>query len=263
MQEKISMDAAHDLRQKCLCRARFRWDCSTFCDVCRQPDAAAHHHGCVRHCRRRVRGPAGKRSAERDVRGRRGNAGAAVFHRPDRRQGADHHGYKLGLYRRVQQRCGYHGRRCDCVWRDYGRVHSRRLFETVLGFFLKPLRKFFPAVVTGTVVLSIGLFADLGRHQFLRRRQLGAGLWFHGKYAACYFCPDCDSGSEARNEGIFKFFLDSGRNYCGYAVAFIMGLVLPHTGIAADGTEYTKAWVLNWDKVAQASWISIPPIVPG
>ena len=31
------------------------------------------------------------------------------------------------------------------------------LFETVLGGFLKPLRKFFPAVVTGTVVLSIGL----------------------------------------------------------------------------------------------------------
>lgn len=31
------------------------------------------------------------------------------------------------------------------------------LFEAVLGFFLKPLRRFFPAVVTGTVVLSIGL----------------------------------------------------------------------------------------------------------
>ena len=31
------------------------------------------------------------------------------------------------------------------------------LFECVLGFFLKPLRKFFPSVVTGTVVLSIGL----------------------------------------------------------------------------------------------------------
>ena len=31
------------------------------------------------------------------------------------------------------------------------------LFETVLGSFLKPLRKFFPSVVTGTVVLSIGL----------------------------------------------------------------------------------------------------------
>lgn len=31
------------------------------------------------------------------------------------------------------------------------------LFEGVLGFLLKPLRRFFPAVVTGTVVLSIGL----------------------------------------------------------------------------------------------------------
>ena len=31
------------------------------------------------------------------------------------------------------------------------------IFEGVLGFFLKPLRKFFPPVVTGTVVLSIGL----------------------------------------------------------------------------------------------------------
>ena len=31
------------------------------------------------------------------------------------------------------------------------------LFETVLGFLLKPLRRFFPSVVTGTVVLSIGL----------------------------------------------------------------------------------------------------------
>lgn len=31
------------------------------------------------------------------------------------------------------------------------------LFEGVLGFCLKPLRKFFPAIVTGTVVLSIGL----------------------------------------------------------------------------------------------------------
>ena len=32
------------------------------------------------------------------------------------------------------------------------------LFETVLGFLLKPLRRFFPSVVTGTVVLSIGVF---------------------------------------------------------------------------------------------------------
>ena len=26
--------------------------------------------------------------------------------------------------------------------------------------------------------------------------------------------------------------------------------------------EFTKAWVLNWDKVAQASWFAIPKLMP-
>ena len=43
----------------------------------------------------------------------------------------------------------------------------------------------------------------------------------------------------------------------GYVAAVVMGFVLPTTGVTADGVEYTKAWVLNWDKVARASWISI------
>lgn len=49
---------------------------------------------------------------------------------------------------------------------------------------------------------------------------------------------------------------------CGYAVAFIMGFLLPHTGVDAEGVEYTKAWVLNWGKVASASWFAIPSIMP-
>jgi NCS2 family nucleobase:cation symporter-2 len=49
---------------------------------------------------------------------------------------------------------------------------------------------------------------------------------------------------------------------CGYVAAFIMGLVLPTTGVTADGVEYTKAWVLNWDKVANAAWFEIPKIMP-
>ena len=48
----------------------------------------------------------------------------------------------------------------------------------------------------------------------------------------------------------------------GYVVAFIMGLVLPTTGVTADGVEFTKAWVLNWSKVAQADWFAIPKLVP-
>ena len=49
---------------------------------------------------------------------------------------------------------------------------------------------------------------------------------------------------------------------CGYAAAFVMGLVLPTTGVTADGVEYTKAWVLNWDKVAHAAWFEIPKLMP-
>ena len=48
----------------------------------------------------------------------------------------------------------------------------------------------------------------------------------------------------------------------GYVAAFVMGLVLPTTGVTADGVEFTKAWVLNWNKVAQASWFAIPKLMP-
>ena len=48
----------------------------------------------------------------------------------------------------------------------------------------------------------------------------------------------------------------------GYIIAAVMGLVLPTTGINADGVEYTKAWVLNWDKVADAAWFSVPKLMP-
>ena len=48
----------------------------------------------------------------------------------------------------------------------------------------------------------------------------------------------------------------------GYIIAGIMSVVLPTTAVNADGVEYTKAWVLNWDKVAQASWFAVPKFMP-
>ena len=48
----------------------------------------------------------------------------------------------------------------------------------------------------------------------------------------------------------------------GYIAAIIMGMVLPTTAVDADGVEFTKAWVLNWDKVAQASWFAVPKLIP-
>ena len=136
------------------------------------------------------------------------------------------------------------------------------LFETVLGFFLKPLRRFFPSVVTGTVVLSIGLSL------------IGVGVNSFG------------GGSTANDFGsaenlflailvlvVILIFKHTGKGLLssssiligiivGYVAAFIMGFVLPTTGVTADGVEFTKAWVLNWDKVASANWFEIPKLMP-
>ena len=48
----------------------------------------------------------------------------------------------------------------------------------------------------------------------------------------------------------------------GYIVCLIMGMVLPTTAVNADGVEYTKAWVLNFDKVRDAGWFALPKIMP-
>ena len=49
---------------------------------------------------------------------------------------------------------------------------------------------------------------------------------------------------------------------CGYIICAVLPFFLSTTGVTADGVEYTKAWVLNWDKVAQASWFAVPQIMP-
>lgn len=136
------------------------------------------------------------------------------------------------------------------------------LFEAVLGFFLKPLRRFFPSVVTGTVVLSIGLsLISVGVNSFgggNTAKDFGSvenlllGLFVLIVIIVLKHGTKGITSSSAILFGIIA----------GYIAAFIMGMVLPTTGVAADGTEYTKAWVLNWDKVAQASWFNIPEIMP-
>ncbi len=136
------------------------------------------------------------------------------------------------------------------------------LFETVLGAFLKPLRRFFPAVVTGTVVLSIGLSLI----------SVGVGSFGGGTSAADY------GSAENLLIGlavmvvilIFKHGTKGLTSYScilmgiifGYIVCAVLPMFISTTGIAADGSEYTKAWVLNWQKVADASWFAIPSLLP-
>ena len=136
------------------------------------------------------------------------------------------------------------------------------LFESVLGVFLKPLRKLFPPVVTGTVVLSIGLsLISVGINSFgggNKAKDFGSVenlLLALFVLVVILFFKHWTTGflsSSAILIGILA----------GYVAAFVMGFVLPTTGVTADGVEYTKAWVLNWDKVAQASWFAIPKLVP-
>ncbi len=136
------------------------------------------------------------------------------------------------------------------------------LFEGILGFCIKPMRKLLPAVVTGTVVLSIGLSL------------IGVGVGSFG------------GGSAAKDYGsaenlllgaivlvvilIFKHYLkgmaSSSCILCGiiagYFIAMLMGLFLDTTFVTAEGETVTKAWVLNWSKVAEADWISLPKFMP-
>jgi uracil-xanthine permease len=136
------------------------------------------------------------------------------------------------------------------------------LFEGVLGFLLKPLRKFFPAVVTGTVVLSIGLsLISVGVNSFgggnsakdfgsIENLLLGTIVLIiiialkHGT-----------KGMTSASSILIGII-------CGYIIAAIMGIVLPTTALDADGVEYTKAWVLNWSKVANAKWFAFPKFLP-
>ena len=121
---------------------------------------------------------------------------------------------------------------------------------------------FFPAVVTGTVVLSIGLSLisvginsfgggnsakDFGSMENLLLALFVLVVILVVKHGCKGFL-----GSSAIFVGIIA----------GYIAAIIMGLVLPTTAVDADGVEFTKAWVLNWDKVAQAGWFAIPKLMP-
>ncbi len=136
------------------------------------------------------------------------------------------------------------------------------IFEGILGFFLKPLRRFFPALVTGTVVLSIGLsLIAVGVNSFgggdkapdfgsLENLFLGTLV-----LVVIIVLKHGTKGMTSSSSILIGIIV-------GYVASAIMGLMLSTVGVTAEGVEYTKAWVLNWDKVAEAGWVSIPRLMP-
>ncbi len=136
------------------------------------------------------------------------------------------------------------------------------LFETVLGFFIKPLRKLFPPVVTGSVVLAIGLSlisvgvnsfaggsgaADFGSAENLA---IGAAVLI-----VIVVLKHATKGITSTASILFGIIF-------GYILCAILGLILPKTGVNAEGVEYTKAWVLNWSKISDSAWFSLPKLMP-
>ncbi|MGF0102916.1 uracil-xanthine permease family protein [Bariatricus sp. SGI.019] len=136
------------------------------------------------------------------------------------------------------------------------------LFETVLGAFLKPLCRFFPSVVTGTVVLAIGLSL------------IGVGVSSFGGGSSANDYGSIENLLIALVVMIIILVLKHGTKgltssscilfgiIAGYIICAVLAIFLPTTAVNADGVEYTKAWVLNWDKVAQAKWFAVPQIMP-
>jgi len=136
------------------------------------------------------------------------------------------------------------------------------IFEGILGFFLKPLRKFFPAVVTGTVVLSIGLsLISVGVNSFgggNNAKDFGSveNLLLALFVLIVILVMKHSKNAFLRNTSILIGIV------AGYIAASIMSLVLDTTAVTADNVEYTKSWVINWSKVSEASWFAIPDILP-
>ena len=137
------------------------------------------------------------------------------------------------------------------------------LFETVLGSFLKPLRKFFPSVVTGTVVLSIGLsLISVGIGSFGG----GSSSKDYGSLENLFVGLVVLIALKHGTKGFTSFASILIGIIVGYVLVSIMAAVLPTTFTYVDDAgatvEATKSWVLNWDKVASASWFAVPEIMP-
>lgn len=136
------------------------------------------------------------------------------------------------------------------------------VFEMVLGFFIKPLRKLFPPVVTGTVVLAIGLslisvgvnsFAGgSGAKDFGSLENLLIGFFVLAVIVALKHFTRGITSSSSILIGIIL----------GYVLCAVLAAVLPTSAVDADGAEFTKSWVLNWSRIRDAAWISVPRILP-
>ena len=131
------------------------------------------------------------------------------------------------------------------------------VFEMGLGFLIKPLRKFFPPVVTGTVVIAIGLsLISVGINFFAG----GSGVKDFGSLwnlllglitlIAILVFKHAFKGFPSIASVLIGIVI-------GYIASLIMGFILPKT-LEIDGATIIPAYITKWDQVASAKWFAIP-----
>ncbi len=131
------------------------------------------------------------------------------------------------------------------------------VFEMGLGFLIKPLRRFFPPVVTGTVVIAIGLsLISVGINFFAG----GSGVKDFGSLwnlllglitlIAILVFKHAFKGFPSIASVLIGIVI-------GYIASLIMGFILPRT-LEIEGATIIPAYITKWDQVASAKWFAIP-----
>lgn len=135
------------------------------------------------------------------------------------------------------------------------------IFEMLLGFALKPLRKFFPSVVTGTVVTAIGLsLISVGINSFgggNNNADFGDPVNLLVGLAVLVFIivlKHFTKGIWSAASILFGIIF-------GYILCAILALFLDTTYVV-EGETLVHSWVLQWAKVGDAAWFSLPKIMP-
>lgn len=115
------------------------------------------------------------------------------------------------------------------------------LFESILGFFIKPLRKIFPPIVTGTVVISIGLSL------------IPIGItYFAGGFGASDFGSASNLFLGALVIVVILFFMQFTKGFLSVS-AVLTGIVLGYiVAIFMGKVDFTP--------IAAANWFSLPKV---
>ena len=140
------------------------------------------------------------------------------------------------------------------------------IVAVIMGLLVKKFRIFFPPLITGTVVFTIGLSLYPTAINYMAGGTSNPNYGSWQNWAIAFFTLIVVTALNHFGKGIWKLASILIGIIAGYILVSIMAMILPTTFTYVDETgatvEATKAWVVNWSKVADASWFAVPKIMP-